>query len=142
MEQWLMAQPALVSVLRLTKVIAGRLPVLDKWAQALGKGESIEAFTDLVFAPLPLPSVLEALEYLGNHKPRGIFNLSGAYDVTYHEVACALAASLDVPASKVMPASALDAGIRPRFLPRHGTLKTSAVFSSLVIQEPMKALGL
>lgn len=141
-EHWLLAQNRPAAVLRLTKVIAAPLPMLAKWNTALAQGESIEAFDDLVFAPLPLASVLDALDLLGSQKPRGVFQLSGPRDVAYYEIAQHLAQKLTIPSSRVLRGSATKAGIQPQFLPRHGTLATSTLFKGISIAEPFETLGL
>jgi dTDP-4-dehydrorhamnose reductase len=139
-ESWLLSQPQPASVLRLTKVITGQLPVLDKWIKALKNGESIVAFEDLVFAPLPLRQVLEGVAYLGSKQPSGIFQLSGARDVSYYEIACALAKRLGVDVSMVTRASAKAGGIKPQFLPRHGTLQPSKEFAHLPPADPFEVI--
>jgi dTDP-4-dehydrorhamnose reductase len=141
-EAWLLAQTSAASVLRLTKVIAKPLPILESWSHALAQGKSIEAFADLVFAPLPLASALKGLAHLGAHKPRGIFQLSGTRDVSYRDIAAHLAARLGVEPSRILATRALDAGIRPQFLPRHGTLEPSDIFTHLPCPEPMDVLGM
>ncbi len=139
-EAWLIAQPYSASVLRLTKVIAGRLPILEAWSQSLRQGMPVEAFTDLVFAPLPLAHVLEGLSLLYSQKPHGIFQLSGTHDISYYEIASHLAATLQIDAARIIRTSAVAAGIKPQFLPRHGTLAQSDIFT-VVCPEPLKVLG-
>ena len=131
-EHWLMAQGKPAAVMRLTKVISGPLPILAKWQETLNKGETIEAFGDLVFAPLPLAAVMDGLTLLAQNCPLGIFQLSGKADISYYDIACALAEK-----ERVKKTSALDAGIKPQFLPRHGTLKISGCFAGIPIAEPL-----
>lgn len=121
-ESWLLGHCPQAAVLRLTKVISGPLPLLAKWEQALRRGETIEAFNDLVFAPLPLASVLAGLEWIGKTRETGIYQLSGAQDISYHGIACELAKRLDVSEKNVVAASAQASGIPAIFLPKHGTL--------------------
>jgi dTDP-4-dehydrorhamnose reductase len=123
------------SVLRLTKIVASPLPMLVHWEIALKKGEKVEAFDDLRFAPLPLAPVLTALADMGVHKRSGIFHLSGTHDISYYQIARALAEKLGVDTSLVSGISASTKGILPQFLPRYGTLESSA-FSGVAIPDP------
>ena len=133
-EQWLLARPYTAAVLRLTKVISARLPILAQWEKALNKGESVEAFDDLIFAPLPLQAVLGALHDIGSKKRAGIFYLSGTRDISYYEIAQKLAAKIGADAKLVRAISAQSKGILPQFLPKHGTLECSK-FEGVIIPE-------
>jgi dTDP-4-dehydrorhamnose reductase len=138
-EHWLLSRHQPAAVLRLTKVIAGRLPMLERWQSALEKGEAVEAFSDLAFAPLPIDSVTEAMIELGKRKKSGIYQLSGKADVSYFDIARALAKRLHQPASLVRKASALEAGIPAEFLPRHGTLDRSTL-RHIAVADPYEAV--
>jgi len=122
-EQWLLARPTPSAVLRLTKVISTPLPMLAQWKNALQKNEPVEAFDDLVFAPLPLSNVLESLLELGEKKHAGIHHLSGPRDISYYDIAVKLAETLGVNTKLVKPISATSKNIPPHFLPKHGTLE-------------------
>lgn len=141
-EGWLFSRQRAAVVLRLTKVINKPLPILESWSRALSQGKSIEAFADLVFAPLPLGNVLEGLALLGAERPRGIYQLSGTRDISYHAIATQLAQKLGVAAARVVATKALDSGIRPQFLPRNGTLSPSPDFANISCPEPFEAVGL
>jgi dTDP-4-dehydrorhamnose reductase len=141
-ETWLLARANSASVLRLTKVIAKPLPILASWANALGQGKSVEAFTDLVFAPLPVELALKGMTHLGAARARGIFQLSGTRDVSYRDIAVRLAETSGVDPARIVGTSATDSGIRPQFLPRHGTLRPSDLFTNLPCPEPFDVLGI
>jgi len=140
LEAWLQKNYPAAAILRLTKVISARLSIVEKWETALKQGTAIEAFDDLIFAPLPLAHVLKGLMQLGQEKRSGIFQLSGTRDVSYYAIACALAERLKADASAVISTSAKTAGIRPQFLPMHGTLKQSEEFAYLPAVDPLEAL--
>ncbi len=139
LESWLLARSDPAAVLRLTKVLSGKLPMLEHWETALAKGEAVEAFDDLLFAPLPIACALDALVQIGNEKRAGISQLSGATDISYYYIAQKLAATMGVPASRIIPASARDKGILPQFLPKHGTLESSA-FDGIIVPDPEQAI--
>jgi dTDP-4-dehydrorhamnose reductase len=133
-ESWLLARPQPASVLRLTKVVSGELPIFAKWREQLTKGERIEAFEDLRFAPLPMASVLKGITWLASKKQPGTHQLSGLADISYFEMAQKLAHGMNMDASMVVPASALSAGIRPQFLPKFGTLDRSTMAHIPVVE--------
>ncbi|MDX2073994.1 MAG: sugar nucleotide-binding protein [Alphaproteobacteria bacterium] len=134
-EAWLLARNIPAAVLRLTKVVSGPLPITRQWEEALRKGEAVEAFDDLRFAPLPLESVLAALHDIGIKKRAGIFHLSGTHDISYYRIAQMLAQKIGVDSALVRPASAASKGIAPQFLPAHGTLECS-IFDGITIPDP------
>lgn len=126
-ERWLLARPYPASVIRLTKVSSGELPILVKWKESLLRGERIEAFDDLVFAPVELEKVIAALITIGEKKRAGITQLSGAHDISYYALARELARKLGVSEDLVSPVSAQSKGILPQFLPKHGTLEPTII---------------
>jgi len=126
-EQWLSKCPTPSAILRLTKVITGRLPITEAWQEKLESGAQIEAFDDLTFSPLPIKSVLDGLMLIGKQKKTGIFQLSGRKQLSYYDIACKLAVKMGKDIKLVTPVSAKNAGIRPQFLPRYGTLDCSTM---------------
>lgn len=138
-EQWLLSRPSAAAVLRLTKVISAPLPLLSQWEIALKKGETVEAFNDLNFAPLPLQAVLGALYDIGRKKREGIYHLSGTRDISYYEIAQELAEKIGADTNLIKPVSAASKGIPPHFLPKHGTLENSP-FDGISIPEPEQVI--
>lgn len=134
-EQWLLESKKPAAVLRLTKVISSPLPIIAQWKEALLQGKSIEAFDDLVVAPIPLSAVLQSLQEIGTHKREGIFHLSNMRDISYYEIAQMLAKKLGANPQLVRAISALSKGIPSHFLPKHGTLECSH-FDGITIPEP------
>jgi len=139
-EKWLLARPYPAAVLRLTKVLSGPLPMLLQWEKTLSNNQTIEAFDNLIFAPIPLAAVLLALTDIGTHKRPGIFHLSGTHDISYHMIAEKLAARLGVSPDLVRRVSAEHKGVLPQFLPKHGTLKSSE-FEGVSIPNPEQVIN-
>lgn len=123
-ERWLLSSRKPAAVLRLTKVISEPLPIIATWKKSLLAGENIEAFNDLVFAPITLASAITALEQIGQKKQSGIFQLSGE-DISYYELAKKVAHHLGVSESLVTSISGKSKGILPQFLPQFGSLKAT-----------------
>ena len=80
-----------VAILRLTKVLGPSNQLLSKWRSALVSKESIQAFSDMVMAPLAMPRVVEALLKLATTEQSGVFQLSADRDIPYAEAALYLA---------------------------------------------------
>lgn len=138
-EAWLLARPVPASIMRLSKVVSGPLPMLDKWREALAKGEAVEAFTDLAFAPLPLQCVLQGMQEIAVKKLAGITHLSGLRELSYYDIACELAKRMGADTALVKPTKGKDSGIPEAFLPRHATLESSA-FKTVTVPDPLEVL--
>jgi len=112
------------AVVRLTKVFAGIPPLLRTWAESIRDGRAIEPFADMVFSPVPMATVVEALVACGERREPGIVQVSGDCDISYAEAAMRLASRLGASSGLVRPASAAARGIDPASIPRHTTLDT------------------
>lgn len=141
-EKWLLDSKHNAAVLRLTKVIAHRLPILDQWQQKLSNGEVIEAFGDLSFAPLGINAVIKGMLSLAEKKQRGIYQLSGTADVSYFRIAQEWAQRLNASEVLIKESSALAAGIPMEFLPRHGTLDRATMADIDVLPPFETVLGM
>ncbi len=124
-EERLLALGPAVTVVRLTKVFESILPLLRRWAAALGDGRPIEPFVNMHVAPVPLAQVVRVLIAAGERRPEGIVQLSGPQDVTYASLALGLAARLGVDDALVRPIHAVEAGLKPDPTPRYTTLDTT-----------------
>lgn len=140
MESWLKRHTPSAAIIRLTKVILESLPMLEGWKRSLQEGQAVDAFGDLVFAPLPVARALDALVKLGDGRLQGIFHCSGAKDVSWFEVAQKLAETLGVEPAMVRMSRASDKGIRPQFLPAHTALGELGEFGAA--PDVWSALGL
>src|SRR5262249_21603343 len=116
-----------VAILRLGKVIAPTMPLLEGWIEKLTAGIAISAFHDMPLAPVPIDLVAQAIGALMHDRASGIFQLTGPRDATYAEVAQFLARGLGADPKRVVEASARDAGQPEGSTPRHTTLDSSAL---------------
>lgn len=124
------------TVVRLTKVVARTLPVIEGWRAALGRGATVRPFSDLTIAPVTLDLAAAvvaaaALEPLGQ-----ILQVSARADVAYADVACRLAARWGCAADLVRPMTVAESGIRLEHVPAHTTLDASAVRDRLGLDPP------
>lgn len=97
------------AVLRLTKVVTLDMPLVRGWIDALASGEPVSAFTDMTLAPVSLDDVARGLMAVADDRVGiGIYQLSGAADISYFELAGHLARRLGASASLVQAARAAD----------------------------------
>src|ERR1700679_4329859 len=103
------------------------MALLQRWIADLAKGVPISAFTDMTLAPTQTASVTSAISSLLSERASGIFQLTGARDVSYADVGRFLAGKLGVDSSLVQAASARAAGLPEGATPLHTTLDSSAL---------------
>jgi dTDP-4-dehydrorhamnose reductase len=111
-EAGILALSAQATVLRLTKVLTPDAILFRNWVRALRSGETIEAFDDHRISPIRLCDVVGALLAIGD-APGGIFQVSGAHDVSFFDMARHLAKAFDAPADSVVECHASAHGIPP-----------------------------
>jgi dTDP-4-dehydrorhamnose reductase len=135
-ERHLLALGDHAAVVRLTKVLSGQMPLFSRWRSALGKGETIQPFSDLVMAPVSLPFAVYALTQIASLRRPGIFQISGNRDVSYAEAARHLAGRLGASPELVQPVPSQQAGTTLEALPAHTTLEMSRLRSELALEPP------
>lgn len=123
------------SVLRLTKVLTPDSKLVAGWITALRRRESIEAFSDLHIAPISLADARQAMLAVAQDRGGGIYQMSGARDITYLDLASHLAKMIGCPQHFVRPTRAVDANIPPAEIPRFTTLDCSRL-EKLTGQQP------
>lgn len=124
------------TVVRLTKVVPPDWPLVRGWADALGRGEPVEAFRDMVLAPVPLDFVTRVLARAGTARPGGVIHVSGAADITYAELARRVAARVGAPDGLVRETSFADTGLPPEAAPVHTALSTVRLRNELGLTPP------
>jgi len=110
------------AVLRLTRVFVPGEPLLAGWAAQLRARAPIEAFADLVAAPVHVDHVVAALIAIARRRSAGIRQLSARREVTYAEIARHIAARVGASTGLVRPVPAAARGIGPGEAPRHASL--------------------
>jgi dTDP-4-dehydrorhamnose reductase len=135
-EERLLALGDATTVVRLSKVIGGTLPVFERWRQALGRREPIRPLADLVMAPVPLPMAAAVLAAAACEPLGPILQLSASADVSYADVAARLAARWGAAAKLVRPATAAELRVPLEHLPAHTTLDATALRDRLGIEPP------
>jgi len=88
-------------IIRLTKVVSSELPLFAKWAEDLGRGRPVRAYSNLHLSPLALfPTTAQILE-IACSLHSGIFHLSASDSISYLDAAQWLASRLGVSSSLV-----------------------------------------
>ena len=128
-EQQIRAHCPRSAIVRLTKVVEPNMPMIKNWIERLQQHQPIEAFHDMMLAPVSLRQVLDVLIRVGEEKQNGCYQVSGAEDVSYLDVANYLATRLESKSTLVHPVSAIDKGIKKTFLPRFTTLSCSSTIA-------------
>jgi dTDP-4-dehydrorhamnose reductase len=109
-------------VLRLTKVLTPAMPLFVDWIGALRRNESIEAFDDLTLSPIAMHDVLTALLAVLADGAGGIYQVSGAQDISYADAARHLARRTAAPPDLVRAVRAVDRGIPQSEVTRYTSL--------------------
>jgi dTDP-4-dehydrorhamnose reductase len=115
------------AVLRPAKVVHPDFPLFAQWCGALGRGEPIDPFHDMFFAPVFVDVVAEAAASLMRApEARGAFHVSASETISYADAALRIAARLGAEPGLVRPVSARDR-LDPRtaWLPDYARLDCS-----------------
>lgn len=131
-ERLLLALGEHVAIVRPTKVVSPDMPLLVQWREALERGETIRPFSDLPMSPIPLDFVVGALIAIADARRSGIYQLSGASDMSYAEFAAAWMNRLGFPAHLLQGCSAGEGIGKPRF----STLDMGAVTRQFGLEPP------
>lgn len=111
-----------LNIVRLTKILDKDTSPLPNWFSAWKQGETVNPFSDLIFAPMSVQFVGEALAILGEKRVSGNLHLSGADNVSYVDFAYALAERMGVEKNLIAPTTATEKGIHIAFKPRFSGL--------------------
>jgi dTDP-4-dehydrorhamnose reductase len=135
-ERRLLALGAAVAVVRPTKIVQPGMPRLLEWARALGAGEPVHPFSDMVLAPIPLSSVLQVFHQIARLRLSGILQLSAAQDISYAQVAAHIAHRLGADPALVQPVLCAESGLQLECVPAHTTLDASRVQQEIGLEPP------
>ena len=122
----------------MAKVVAPGMELIRSWSKTLLAAKPIRAFHDMQMAPTPIGIVVQAISNLMSENARGIFQLTGPFDICYLQAGLYLAQQLRVNRSLVEPVSARSFGLPLGSTPRHTTLDPEPLRSrySLAAADP------
>jgi dTDP-4-dehydrorhamnose reductase len=112
------------SIVRFTKLITPSAKLIIGWIDGLSHGRPVTAFSELRMAPISLDDAIAALLAVADDPTGGIYQVSGAADVSYYDAARYIALRLQVDPALVVEKRAIDAGIPPEEIPRFSSLDT------------------
>ncbi len=110
------------AVLRLSKVLAPRLPLIEGWRRSLSAGETVTPFNDMFCAPVTLRLVVETIGCIVSGGRAGIFHCTGVEDQSYETLARRLAGRLGIGIDGIEPK---ESGLPAAHRPPHSTLDMS-----------------
>ena len=125
-----------VAVLRLAKIVSPETALLCGWRNSLARREPINAFFDMTMAPTPVETVASAVEALLDSRMPGIFQLTGATDISYADFALRLASRMGADRQLVRPTSVASAKLPNGASPRYTTLNSDQLRATYGIAAP------
>jgi len=111
-----------MNIIRLTKILDRNTSPLPNWINSWKQGEAVQPFSDLIFAPMSVQFVGDALATIGEKRIPGHLHLSGVDNVTYVEFAFALAKKMGVDPRLIVPTTATAKGVHIAFKPSYSGL--------------------
>ena len=111
-----------LNIIRLTKILDRHTSPLPSWLETWRHGETVQPFADLIFAPISVQYVGEALAKLGEQRISGNFHLSGEANVSYVDFAFTLASTLGYSHELIAPTTAITKGIHIPYKPKFSGL--------------------
>lgn len=141
-EDRFLALGAGAAVLRLSKVLTPESKLFSDWIAALCRGERIRAFADLRFSPIRVDDAVGALTAIADRRESGLFQVSGADDISYADAARHLASGLGVGPDLIDVCPALESGIPAEELTAYTSLDTQrlSALSAFVPPDPRTVL--
>jgi dTDP-4-dehydrorhamnose reductase len=141
-ERQLLALGDLVLVFRVSKVLAHGDPLFASWIDALRRGQKVEAFSDMVMAPLSQAFVISVLSKMAATRKPGIFQASGQTDITYEQAARYIAKRMGASQKLIQPVKAALTRKDFESIPAHTTLDSSELSDAFgeTPPEPWKVL--
>lgn len=135
-ERLLLGMAGPIGIVRFTKVLGPRAPLLARWAGDLRQGRPVHPFADMVLAPVPLEFAVDVLVRAARERMGGILQVSGPQDVSYEAVARHIARRVGASETLVQPVEAAASGFRPEHVPRHTTLDMTRLQRELGMTPP------
>jgi dTDP-4-dehydrorhamnose reductase len=132
--QGMIAAGAPVAILRLARIVPSGWPLLRQWHDNLAAGRAVQPFRDMMTAPTLASDAAAAIIGLLEAHETGVWQLSGARDVSYAEIARFIAERIGAYPNLIEPVTAADAGMPEGATPLHTTLDCHALEQRLGIR--------
>jgi dTDP-4-dehydrorhamnose reductase len=120
------------AILRPTKILASYpVGVFKAWFDALGKGQAIQAATNMPISPVMVGDVARAAGLLAAGRHRGIWHLGASDEMTYFEAARLMAERQQMSQTLVKGEALTDAQVPSIYRHRHATLSSRKIARAL-----------
>ena len=143
-EERLLALGGDIAVLRPSKVIDNGFPLFRTWLDSLRRGDEVEAFADMMVAPVGVTFLADAAaRLLAARNATGIFQISAAEQVSYAEIARHMARRIGAPERLVRPVEAAkQSDPAALWLPRFARLGCGRLTAAIGVAppDPMEAV--
>ncbi len=125
-----------VSIVRFTKILGPDYPLFSSWANALRAGKSVQPYSNMYMAPVPLAYAISALRIVGDKRISGTTQISGQTDISYAEAACIGSNVLKTDINLIKPVKVPRSGFSEAVLPFTTTLNTDRAISLFGAEPP------
>jgi dTDP-4-dehydrorhamnose reductase len=113
------------TVVRLTKVLSSDWSRFSGWLNTLSLGGQVSAYSDLHFSPISPDFIVNALRLIITKGGEGIYQVSGADDISYADALRHLVHKMGLPESRVIASRAAANGIPSEEIAKFTSLDTS-----------------
>ncbi len=125
--QAMIAGGAPVGILRLARIVPPGWPLLRQWRDEFAAGRPVRPFHDMMTAPTPAGDAAAAIVALLGARVARAWQLSGARDVSYADIALRIAGQTGADPRLVEPIGGAEDGMPEGATPRHTTLDCGAL---------------
>lgn len=132
-EELLLKLGSKVAIVRFSKVITPKMPLVKSWIQDLKAGKVIHPFADMVISPVPISFAIKVLREIALKQISGIIQVSATRDITYADLALYITNKNGYDKKLVKPISYRDVGFT--FAAQNTTLDNSRL-SELGLNSP------
>jgi dTDP-4-dehydrorhamnose reductase len=135
-ERALLAMGDSTTVVRFTKVLGPKTPLIKGWIEALQYKQIIYPFSDMVMSPVPLSFSIEILRRVAEARLYGIVQVSAKEDITYAQAAHHLARRIGANSDLVQPVLSTESSVNLETVPAFTTLDTTRLRLSFGLESP------
>lgn len=130
------------SILRISKVLRPEDRLFNGWISDLGQRKSVNAYADHRFAPVTLADTVGAILAISKSPDGGLFQMSGARDISYYQAALHLAALMGADPKLIVPTKAGESGVPLNEIIHNSTLDSSRItaFTGWTPPEPLSVI--
>lgn len=122
-----------VTICRLAKVITLDMPLIKNWVSQLKSGQKVTALSDLIMSPVSSLYTVNILTRLLEISKGGLWQISGAQEISYYDLTLAIASYLDVDPQLVSGQTSQEAGVALASAPQHPSLDAYKLTTELSI---------